>query len=75
MVVSKLPPKELKSEGLQIPCAAAGVLASSNSQSQPCCAWLLFFRPFLRQQAAAEVPQNKTGARYRMLLGVLSCGK
>ena len=33
------------------------------------------FRPFLRQQAAAEVPQNKTGARYRMLLEVLSCGK
>ena len=44
---------------LQIPCAAAGVLAFSNFQSQPCCAWLLFFRPFLRQQAAAEVPQSE----------------
>ena len=48
-----------QSEGLQIPFVAAGVHASSNSQSQPCCAWLLFFRPFLRQQAAAEVPQSE----------------
>lgn len=42
--------------------AAAGVLASSNLQTQTSCVWLLFLRSFLCQQAVNEGAQNKTGA-------------
>lgn len=47
-----------ESEGLEIPVVAMGVLASSNSQSQPVATGFVF-RSFLRQQAAAEVPQSE----------------